>query len=231
MSKCERNRDKLVDWIAGTGSLDSFDWDHAAQCSRCREEHAKASSLHRALKLWADEIDAEADRLSAQSILERRPRPLYRRALPWLATAAAVVLAVLILPLVEPEVEPSLLGTYVSSLEAEAARTELVTFLARSQLFLLSLLDHSAADCAQDPGFQRRLANRLIDQKRLLEPKLATEPFGDIRPLLDELEVLLLSVAASEDCIQGEELRQWQGIIEARSTLLRLSLLQLEDRI
>jgi len=98
---------------------------------------------------------------------------------------------------------------YLGSIQAETARVEVLEYLGRTQLFLLSLFDGSSGctDGEAGGGPEREFARRLIYQKKLLEPRLVSPDFEDLRPILNELELFLLDIATRDGCLEDRELR------------------------
>jgi hypothetical protein len=233
MSVCDKNRVILDDWVAGLDGLENLDNTHCRECADCAEALRDARRLKECLHSWAGEIEEEARRAAkmpprfAPSIPRNRS---FRRIAPWLAAPAAAALIWWVGPgWFRSEPPRPALPSYLASLETEATRADLVSFLSQSQLFLLGLLDQTL--CHADPDSQRRAAERLIQRKRQLEPRLGSDAFADVRPVFEELEVLLLVVADEGGCLEDGELGQWRRLIEGRSTLLRINLLQMEDRL
>ena len=241
MSICERNRAALERYVCGLGSLEEFDEVHGRWCPECSSELKQAVRLRALLTDYSREIRSEADACLVERPLHipgtTRPRQwLHSPFLRWGAIAASL-LAVFFLgrfwttPPPSPE---SALDVYLASLATESTRQDMRGYLEQAQLFLLTLTDEGSeegSDCETDQQAKRAIARRLLFQKRLLEPKLASQQFNDIRPVFDELELLLLTVADGKGCFKPEEYALWKKIIESRSTLMKVKLLQSRDRI
>jgi hypothetical protein len=233
MLVCDKNRAILDDWVAGLGGLEGLDRSHGEECARCAAALRDARRLRECLRFWTEEVEEEALRAAEMPVVFAPPtrrRWSFQRIAPWPAVAAGAALLWWMAPgWFRAEPPPPALPSYLASLETEATRADLVSFLSRSQLFLLALLDQTL--CSVDPASQRQAAERLIRQKRWLEARLGSDAFADVRPVLEELEVLLLLVADEGGCLENEELGRWSRLIESRSTLLRINLLQMEDRL
>lgn len=234
MSICENNRAVLDDYILGLGSLEGFDKSHARWCPTCRAEYKQALSLKHHFEDYAAEIGRLADEESiASAPADHRsviPFPV-RKLAPWAAIAASLILAFLLGSLYTEKNRAVLPGElYLRSLEIESGRAQILAYLGRSQLFLLSLFD-GTDKCGANAEAERRMAAELIFQKKLLEPRLSSAELEDIRPILDEVEFILLDISEGEGCIRDTDLLLWKEVLESRSTLLRLSLLQMEGRI
>jgi len=95
-------------------------------------------------------------------------------------------------------------------------------------------LSQEESDCGNKENvvaIDRKLARKLLYQKRLLDPRLNSSEFRDLKPLLDGLELLLLDIAGGDGCVRSEEIELWKGLMNSRSTLLKLNLLQMEGRL
>ncbi len=234
MSICEKNQAILDDYILGLCDLEDFDKSHARWCPTCRAEYKLSLSLRRHLTDYA----AEFNRLAEQHPVETTPddyrlreRFSVRKLAPWAGLAASVILAFMLGSLYTERNGATTAGDlYLRSLETESGRAQILTYLGRTQIFFLSLFD-GAEKCGANAVADRKMAAELIFQKRLLEPRLLSPELEDIRPLLDEVEFILLDISEGEGCLRETDLMLWKEVIESRSTLLRLSLLQMEGRI
>jgi hypothetical protein len=234
MSICEHNQEILELYALGLAELEELDQLHTRWCPSCKKALKQARSLRGALTDYASQVDQEADRLLASRTspvpyLTRLQTKSWQRWLPWLVAAASLLFA-LALWVFQPRSDlPPSESAYLAALEAEASRLEVLSYLNRTQMFLISLMDESLP-CSEISSLDtdRQIARRLIYQKRLLQPKLASLHLDDIVPLLDDLELLLLEVANSQDCA---DLQLWRSVIRSRSTLMKLNLLQMEGRI
>lgn len=234
MSICEKNQAVLEDYVLGFGTLDGFDKSHARWCPTCRAELRASLSLRQKLVAYAAEVDRLADQSPVETPLSPyrfRQRLSLRKLAPWAGLAASLILAFFLGSLYTERNGPTSAGTvYLRSLEAESGRAQILTYLGRTQIFLLSLFD-GTEKCGANADADRRMAAELIYQKRLLEPHLVDPQLDDIRPLLDEIEFILLDISEGHGCLGETDLLLWKEVIDSRSTLLRLSLLQMEGRI
>ncbi|MEJ2077671.1 MAG: hypothetical protein P8020_15845 [Acidobacteriota bacterium] len=239
MSICEQNRAALERYVCGLGSLEDFDEVHGRWCPECSSELKRAVRLRALLLEYSRDIRAESEGYLEEHPFRtgsttRRSRFLQKPFLRWGAIAASLVLVFLVGRFLRPP-SPSPMpeattNAYLTNLVSESTRYEMRDYLEQVQLFLLTLTEEGT-DCQTDQQAKRQIARRLIYQKRLLEPKLATEHFTDIRPVFDELELLLLTVADGKGCFKKEDYELWKKVIESRSTLMKLQLLQSRDRI
>lgn len=239
MSICEKNREILEAFSWGLGDLQNFDQVHTRSCPQCRAEYQEAVQVNSALTQYASEVNAVAEEMLEARPVVLPPQTYHRavarfsfsRPLRWLAVAATVVLAFLAgyfsrpQPPVSPEGSP-----YLAALTAEGDRYEVVSYLRRSELYLLSLLDETHDCSAETLAAERELARRLVFQKKLLEPKLDVVGIPEVKALVEEIEVLLLDLSTADDC-PHQEIQSWREVLESRSTLRKLNLYQMEDRI
>jgi hypothetical protein len=240
MSICERNHEILESYVFGLCDLDQFDHIHARWCPDCRAELKRSRATKRLLDEYAREMDREAESVLAGgetvclSTPPTRKEFRFRNPPAWLAVAASLVIVVLV-SYFYFRAAPARIQTspYLGSIQAETARVEVLEYLGRTQLFLLSLFDGSSgcADGEAGGGPEREFARRLIYQKKLLEPRLVSPDFEDLRPILDELELFLLDIATRDGCLEDRELRSWKDVLDSRSTFTKLKLLQMEGRI
>lgn len=238
MSICANNEKVLDLFAARMGTLEEFDHAHAAECSSCKSALEKTKMLQALLDSYATGIDDivafhySEERLAKQVRAKAKGQILLSGPYRWLAVAASLFLAVGIAYLSFHMGRESVLNSppYIESLKSEAMRAEIHSYLSKSQILLLGLLDQSS-NCSDDNSFEREAARRLLLQKRLLEPRLSDSRFKDLRPLISEIGLLLTEVANTEGCFREEEVKLWKRVVESRSTLMKLNLLQMKDRI
>jgi hypothetical protein len=233
MSICDKNREILADFVAGLGSLEEFDDQHARSCASCRKEYAEARRLRSFLEVYRADSDRDAERYLQRSpiVLPRQRTPRFGRIFRWGALAASLLLVFMIARRYPAQPEPNLLmRDYIVALGSESARTEILEYVNRTQLLLLALMEDDD-DCADEHLAKRALARRLIFQKKLLEPGLSSREYSDVKPLLDDMDLLFLNVAEGEGCFKKEEVDLWKKVIESKSALMKLHLLQERDRI
>ena len=233
MSICDNNREILADFVAGLGSLEEFNDQHARSCASCRKEYAEARRLRGFLEVFRADSDREAERYlqEAPLVFPQVGARRFGRFLRWGALAASLLLVFLIARRYPAQPEPDLLmRDYIVALGSESARTEILDYVNRTQLLLLALMEDDD-DCPDENRAKRELARRLIFQKKLLEPGLSSREYSDVKPLLDDMDLLFLNVAEGEGCFKKEEVDLWKKVIESKSALMKLRLLQERDRI
>jgi len=244
MSKCSHNREVLDAYTVGIGRLDDLDRVHIAGCSGCTLALAEARRLRTCLSEYASETARRADRILADGPVPALPHPSppssASAVAPWLATAAAIVLIVAASTFLQRQPAPSQSSApvrvgreYFRRVEADSERVQMTQYLNQTHRLLLSLL-YGATDCdggRVEIAAERDLARDLLRRKKLLEPELSQPWRGDIRPVFDELELLLFDVAGGDGCISRDQLDSWKQIVEKRGTLRKLELLQMKGRI
>jgi len=236
-NRCEKTLEILDLYAAGLDVQDEIDREHLKECASCRQELQRSERLRHLLAVYAadygQEFEVDRRRNFLLNKVARGNRSRYwTKTWRWGAIAASLVAAFLLGRwFTLPDRPPTdLRGPLVEAIAAESAREEVVNYLGRTQFFLLTLMD-APADCAADNETKRGIARRLLYQKELLEPKLVDARYGEVRNLLDELEILLLDVAEGEGCFKAEESELWKGMLRSRSTLVKLDLLQMKGRI
>ncbi len=234
MSICDKNRAVLEDFAVGLGGIEEFNEEHARWCPTCRKEYAEARRLRSLLAIYQAEADQEAERILEASpmILPRRRTRNLGRFLRWGAVAASLLLVFLVARRYPARTESPdiLLQEYMQALGTESARADILDYVNRTQLFLLALSEDDP-ECTDEDQAKRQIAMRLIFQKKLLEPKLSSPEYSDLKPLLDDMELLFLNVAEGNGCFKKEEVDLWKKVIESKSALMKLHLLQERDRI
>lgn len=235
MRECKQNRKILDDYIAGLSRLEEFDSEHAWKCSRCQAAFQEAQAVHRALRAYAEVTDRIADETLFGQSSPRIPAGGAWARVKWLgpaAAAAALVLAVAISQLPRfPETQSPVFQEMLVSMENASTRQAAQDYLSQSQLFLMGMVDGTerCEGGASNRHAHREIAKRLIERKRLLKPRLSDPVWSDLKPLLDDLELLLVSVMAMENCPGEEDLQMWRSVIDRR--MERLRLLQAEGRL
>ena len=238
MSKCDKNRDILLDWTFGGSSLEGLDYDHIESCDGCRTLLNEAESIRPALNDYSVHLGQEARKLLSEAKTKRslsvpEERLSFRRIPAWMKIAAAVVITILgtyFYSSLQPVSEEPI---YFAQVQNESSRDAIQSYVGKTQMFLMSLFseDVECGDHGDSIAVDRELAKKLVYQKRLLDPKLNSDEFRDLKPLLDQFEVLLIDIASGDGCVRSDEIELWKEVMNSRSTLLKLNLLQMEGRI
>lgn len=202
---------------------------HLAGCPSCAE---RLQALRRVLALAAppdapergDDYGARVwERLRPQLALEEpqakvvsmRPRRLGRAA-SFLALAAALVLAFLLGRRFPDQPQP---------LSAEVRERVLLLavgeHLERSQMVLIELANAPAGE-AMNVTAQRALADELVASGRLYRQTAARSGEPALAAVLEELERVLVEVAAGPDALTPGDLAELQRRIESRGLLFRV---------
>ncbi len=248
---CERLREKLDSYAVELTDIREIDQEHLRTCPSCAAAFWQNDVLRRALRTYSDEIECAATAGLEDELMSRladssatapvlqaveSPSPGNRRKMrsgwtPAAAIAATLLLSLLGLWQIWPEkTNPSARDALLAAVERESSDERIVQYLNRSQFLLFSLWD-SAEDC--DDGLvsietEREMAQGLVFQKRLLDSQLAEPGYEDLQRLCNELEMIILDVASSDNCIDAEQIDLWRQVLQSRSTLLKLNLLRSE---
>ncbi|MEE8587454.1 MAG: hypothetical protein V3T83_21665, partial [Acidobacteriota bacterium] len=234
-------------YTVGLADSGAVDQQHLKGCPSCAQAFWEAAALRRQLEAYAQSIDEQADERIEGEVLRRlarhrkiaasAPLPQLSRSWPKVAALAAMLaLAALILwragqPLPAPSTPSEAGRTFLAAMERESARQEIRHYLDGSQLVLFGVLE-GAHDCPQGDAVhiaqEQQLARSLLYQKHFLDPQLARPGNESLKKICDELELLLLDVAGSEQCVQPDQVNLWREVLESRSTLVKIRLLRRE---
>ena len=237
MSTCKRNLEILDSYCVSDADLTGFDHRHAESCSSCQEALNEAIALRATLRAYVTELDGRADSALIGTPPPVAARPLRVPVYAWIGLAAglAVVFLVGLLHNSSAPIPPPEQAVYLEAIDREALHSELESYLQQSQLFLMDLMDGSISCARSAPPLslltEKKIAFALVYQKRLLEPRLMQAGLADLRPVLDEVELLCLEILNSEDCVSPEDLELWQRMVTSGDMIMRLNLLRMEDRI
>ena len=244
-SRCQKNQEILEAYTVGLADSAAVDQQHLKECPSCAQAFWEAAALRRQLEAYADSIDEQADERIEDEVLTRLAQhgkiaasaPLPARMWPKVAALAAMLtLASLILwragqPVPAPSTQSEAGRTFLAALERESARQEIRHYLDGSQLVLFGVLE-GAHDCPQGEAVhiaqEQQLARSLLYQKHLLDPQLARPGNESLKKVCDELELLLIDVAGSEQCVQPDQVNLWREVLDSRSTLVKIRLLRRE---
>ncbi|HSR66769.1 MAG TPA: hypothetical protein VLU25_02415 [Acidobacteriota bacterium] len=259
MRHCRQIQERIDAYAAGLADSSPIgasqeDRRHLSQCRSCAAALHQAEILRRGLEDWAGQAERSSQGVE-EELLSRlqgqmSPAPVGHR--PWihLAAVAAALLAAVLLwkgltppggaPALQPDgskgqVQASQAGQeLLRQVEIESSREEILRYLERSQLVLAALMD-TVRDCNDgnqvEIAYERRLAESLLFEKQLLETHLSRPGNGGVRKLCDELELVLVDVAAADNCVDAQQIEQWRHLIDSRSTLMRLRMASKEAAI
>lgn len=209
---------------------------HLRSCAECAE---RARALARLLSLAeppevpqrGEDYGARVwERLQARLAAEARParvvpiRRTWPRVASYAALAAALVLAFLLGRRFPETGRP---------LSAEARERVLLVavseHLERSQLVLVELAN-APADAPLALGAQRVLADELVTSGRLYRQAAARADEPALAAVLEELERVLVEVAAGPEALAPRDLAELQRRIEARGLLFRVRVIGMQVR-
>jgi len=238
MSKGEKTKEILVDWTFGASMLDGLDRDHIERCTDCKTLLEEAEMMRPLLQDYSNQISQEARQLLTDAREQRslalpQERSYFGRIPSWMKIAACFLVGLLAVYFYTSNQTNPENPVYLANMENVSSRDAIQSYVGKSQMFLMSLFtqDIECGTHGESVVVDRELAKKLVYQKRLLDPKLNADEFRDLKPLLDQLEILLLDIAGSDGCVKDDELNLWRDVINSRSTMLKLNLLQMEGRI
>jgi hypothetical protein len=216
---------------------------HLAGCARCHEGYRRLQSVLAAV----DETASAAPELPAhfERTVWARLEPELRTGRHWfswvvvsptrLAWAAAIVVLVsasfLAGRFLPREVEDRPAEAWASSAQIRdrILLVDLSDHLDRSQLVLLELVG-AETDGSMDFSGERARAEQLLAANRLYRQTAATSGNGDIAQFLDDLELLLVDLAAAPERVSVEDLDEVRQRIESKQLLFKVRVLSSEVR-
>lgn len=201
---------------------------HLAGCAVCTE---RLAALGRTLSLApapeaperGEDYGARVwERLRPQLELPERPRvvPMRRRVLPRVASVAALAAALVLAFLLGRRFPDQPLP-----LSAEVRERVLLVavgeHLERSQMVLVELANAPSGE-AMDVTAQRAFADELVSSGRLYRQAAVRSGEPALAAVLEELERVLVEVAAGPDALSPGDLAELQRRIESRGLLFRV---------
>jgi hypothetical protein len=224
------------------GELDGREEAHAiAHLGQCRECHGSYRKLQRVLAtieaapapevaegfertVWARLEPELAGRRGTWSWLAFSPRRL-------LAAAAVVVLvagAFFAGRVTHPDPgTAATAATMTSPFRERVLMADLGEHLDRSQMMLIELV---SADVERDAATERARAEQLASANRLYRQTAAATGNVALAAVLDELEQVLVDIAAGPDAWSAMDLEQVRGRIDSKGLLFKVRVLSSEVR-
>jgi hypothetical protein len=214
--------------------------EHLASCSAC---HGSLRRLQQVLAV----VDESA--LATPELPEHFERTVWARLEPnlhpvrggwswfvlspgrlaWVAMVVLLVGAAFMAGRLVPRTEPGAAIATADQLRERILLVDLSDHLERSQMVLLELVS-AGGDVPIDVSGERARAEHLVAANRLYrQTALATGDTG-IAELLDELERVLVDVAASPEEVTPENLDELRQRIESRSLLFKVRVVSSEVR-
>jgi hypothetical protein len=208
---------------------------HLAQCSAC---HAAFTRLQRVLAVVeaapAMELPDGFER-TVWARLEPSLTPPRRHWLKWfvlsparLAWAAALVVliagAFFAGQVTERQAQPTQAAAAGLDLRERILLSDLGEHLDRSQMMLVDLVS-ADSEGSVDMSFERERAGELVAANRLYRQTAAATGDAAVTELLEDLERLLVDLAASPDELSAEDLQGVRQRIEARGLLFKVRVL------
>ncbi len=245
--RCRKNQEVFDAYTVGLADSGAVDQQHLKECTSCTQAFWEAAALRRQLEAYAESVEEQADQRIEDEVLSRLAAdrkiaasgPLARINRHWpkvAALAAMLILAALVVwrtgqPLPTPSQHSEAGQALLAAMERESARQDIRRYLDGSQLVLFGVLE-GAHDCPQGEAVhiaqEQQLARSLLYQKHLLDPQLAQPGNESFKKVCDELELLLIDVAGSEQCVQPDQVNLWREVLDSRSTLVKIQLMRKE---
>ena len=218
---------------------------HLAHCTACRGELAKLQRVLGAVDGAAFAVDPpEGFERTVWARLEPNLRRDDRRRYSWLVlTPAPLALAAAVLVLVGASFlagrmfsTPSTVGGGDAPVPVSAERVrerillvDLGDHLDRSQMVLVELVS-ADTDGALDISAERARAEQLVADNRIYRQTAAQSGERAVSDLLDELERVLVDVAASPEQLTSAQLDEVRRRIESRGLLFKVRVVSSEVR-
>jgi len=208
---------------------------HVAECAECAE---RLRGLGRTLALVEPPAGVEPGPDYEARVWQRlepalaRPEPArvvplrrpWRRVASFAALAAALVLAFLLGRRFPETAQP------ISAAARERVLLVAVSeHLERSQLVLIELANAPEGE-ALDVKAQRALADELVTSGRLYRQAAVREGEPALAAVLEELERVLLEVAAGPEALAPRDLAELQRRIESRGLLFKVRVIETQVR-
>lgn len=226
------NDDDLVLHYYGERETAGTTAAHLASCGECRQRFVRLERVLAAVDTLPDPALPEGFERTVWARLEPA-LPERRRWTSWLfftpahlAWAATVVLLVTAAFFAGRVTQPS--GTTAPIATAEQIRegvllTDLTEHLHRSQAMLVELVSAGAAqEGTVDISLERDTAQDLVAANRLYRQTLAGTRDAALADLLEDLERLLVELAASPDELSPEDLERVRQRVTARDLLFKV---------
>jgi hypothetical protein len=205
---------------------------HLSCCANCRESFARLQRVMAAVDAIPEPVLPEGFERTVWARLEPALAPRRRGWFSWIAlTPAPLALAAAVLVLVSAAFfagritkEPPV-STIASTtdLRERVLLTDVGEHLDRSQMMLVDLVTADPDDI--DMRAERERAEELVAANRLYRQTAAATGEARIKELLDELERLLVELAASPDELSPAEMGRVRERLDANGLLFKVRVL------
>jgi hypothetical protein len=150
--------------------------------------------------------------------------------LAWIATVVMLVGAAFMAGRLLPRSEERATTAGVDQLRERILLVDLGDHLERSQMVLIELVSAGGSDNPIDISGERARAEQLVAANRLYRQTALATGDSAIADLLDELERVLVDLAASPERVSPEDLDEVRERIESRSLLFKVRVVSTEVR-
>lgn len=205
---------------------------HLADCSRCRSSYTRLQRVMAAVDTLPEPVLPESfERITWARLEPSLRRPGWRSWFVFSSTRLAVASAVIVLVAGafyagRMTREPAGVGGMVSAeqLREHILLSDLGEHLDRSQMMLVDLVS-TGDDGTVDMSAERRRAGELVTANRLYRQTAEETGEARVTELLDELERLLVDLAASPDTLSAQDMEDVRKRIDANGLLFKVRVL------
>jgi hypothetical protein len=218
---------------------------HLSSCAQCHESYRRLQRVLAAVDdsaLVGPELPEHFERTVWARLEPNLPRAergwsswlgLSPARLAWVAMLVLLVGAAFVAGRLTPR-QPVPATPQTASDDAAKVRERILLIdlddhLEQSQMVLIELVS-AADDKAVNISEERSRAEQLVSANRLYRQTAASTGDAAVADLLDELERVLVDVAASPDQVSGRDLGELQRQIESRSLLFKVRVVSSEVR-
>jgi hypothetical protein len=205
---------------------------HLSACRDCRDSFVRLQHVMAAVDAMPEPVLPDGFERVVWARLEPALAAPRRRWFSWLAlTPAPVALAATVVVLVTAAFfagrvtreEPAATAASTAELRERVLLADVGEHLDRSQMMLVDLVSADPAEI--DMRTERQRAEELVAANRLYRQTAAATGEARIEELLDELERLLVELAASPDQLSTEEMGQVRERLDANGLLFKVRVL------
>ena len=205
---------------------------HLSSCGNCRGSFERLQRVMAAVDALPEPVLPDGFERTVWARLEPALAPPRRGWFSWLAlTPAPLALAATVVVLVAAAFfagritrdQPAATAVSTAELRERVLLADVGEHLDRSQMMLVDLVSADPAEI--DMRAERQRAEELVAANRLYRQTAAATGEARIKELLDELEQLLVELAASPDQLSTEEMGQVRDRLDANGLLFKVRVL------
>lgn len=249
--KCPFGQRYLLSYFLGeiSGELATQMEAHLHSCSDCQQDLAIFQAIQAASQQMKKEIELELEKVDwnelpitiekkIQETLSRRkpsgwPWPFFLRWSTITSVLIGLILGLLAYhyllrpkgELTRPELTYQVPGAFLERVDEEMARREVLDYLEKSQLILISMKEAAEGTSPEVIPFSQEKLRHLLRQKKYFSSQLDSFRLAKAKQILEEIDALLLELALMEEGTSPDEARQLVQLIDERRLLLKIQLL------